>query len=416
MTKVPNEEAALAPSVPNNGAAPGLSLPSEETIVAHFKKLIANDPVAEGPPRRGFSGQRADRENEQVVRGHVVATGRSLFQQGWTWTETSRFFHIPERTLREWRSGKSTNVLRTLPLGRPAYLAPPSVRNVVIHRIDKLGPGVGLPTLRVEFPKLPRIELENILKRFRRVYRRRYREVLNELHWSTPGAVWAIDHHGPRAQAIDGRCHYLLAVRDLASGQTLLWLPVTDATAHTAVKAIEMLFMVHGAPLVLKSDNGSAFIADDLRKLCHRFGVRNLYSPPRTPSYNGSIEATIGSLKTRTEDHAARDGRPGLWTTADTVAARLEANTTARPHGLSPHEVWTARPRIAQDQRDTFLEASARRFQDLAPAQDEPKDDAQHRATDRAAISQVLVELGYLSITRGRIRLPVCKKKVAEMS
>jgi transposase InsO family protein len=404
------------PSILNEVAAPGPSIPSEENIVANIKNLVGKQPVAEGPPRRGFSGQRADRENEQVIRGHVIATAQHLRQQGWTWGQMAQLLRIPDRTLRDWRLDFPTSTLAAIPLGRPAYLAPPAERNLVIQRIDELGPGVGLPTLRTQFPRIPRMELENILNRFRHEWRQSHREVLNQLQWSMPGAVWAIDHHGPRTPAVDGGFPYMLAVRDLASGQVLLWLPVSDATAHFVIEALEMLFIVHGAPLVLKSDNGSAFIAAPLRKLCRRFGVRNLYSPPRTPSYNGSIEATIGSLKIRTERYAAQHGRPGQWTTADADAARHEANSAAGPRGLSPNQAWTARPRLAQDQRDLFLEATARRFEDLAPAQDEPKDDAQHRAMDRAAISQVLVELGYLSITRGRIRLPVCKKKVATMS
>jgi transposase InsO family protein len=414
-----NDSAAPALSIPNSDAAPPPGVANEEAIVNHLKNLMPSEPVAEGPARRGFAGQRTDRENEQVVRRHAVAAAQRLSQQGWTWGQTAGLLGVPERTLRDWRLDFALSQLAAIPLGRTAYIAPPSVRNVVIQRIDKLGSGVGLPTLRLEFPNLPRIELENILKRFRRVYRRRFRERLNELHWFMPGTVWAIDHHGPRAVAIDGRCHYLLAVRDLASGEVLLWLPVTDATAHTTVEAIEMLFLVHGAPLVLKSDNGSAFIAAPLRRLCEKFRVKNLYSPPRTPSYNGSIEATIGSLKIKTESHAAQAGHPAYWTTADTLAARHEANTTARPNGPngpSPDQVWTARPTIAQARRDQFFDAASRRFEDLAAAQGSPKHDAQHRATDRDAISQVLVELGYLSITRGRFRLPVCKKKVAEMS
>ena len=144
-----------------------------------------------------------------------------------------------------------------------------------------------------------------------------------------------------------------------------------------------------------------------------------MYSPPRSPDYNGSIEATIGSLKTRTERYAAQAGRSGLWTTADTDAARYEANTAARPHGPtgpSPDQAWAARARITQAQRDQFLAAAARRFDGLFANQEPPKDHAQRRAMDRDTISQVLVELGYLSITRGRSRLPICKKKVAEMT
>ena len=385
----------------------------------HLKKPISSESVTEGPPRQGYAGQRANRDNEQIIRGHLVAVGECLFEQGWTWTETSCLLQIPQRTLRGWRTVPATGPLAPLMLGRPAYLAPPNQRNLIINRIDQLGPGVGVPTLRAEFPGVTRRALTSILDRFRQEWRCQHRQVLQELHWSTPGAVWAIDFHGPRAQPVDGRFPYLLAVRDLASGLVTLWLPFTDATARSAVEALEMLFLVHGAPLVLKSDNGSAFIAAQLRKLCRRFGVKNLYSPPQTPSYNGSIEATIGSLKIRTERHAAKDGRPGLWTTADADAARHEANTAARPHGPtgpSPDQAWAARLRITQAQRDQFLAAAAHRFKDLVAQQGPPKDHAQRRAMERDTISQVLVELGYLSITRGRSRLPVCKKKVAEMT
>ena len=148
-----------------------------------------------------------------------------------------------------------------LPLGRPVQLAPAAECNRIISRIDELGPGIGVPTLRAEFADVTRSQLTDILGGFRQEGRCQHRQVLQELHWSTPGAVWAIDFHGPRAQPVDSRFPYLLAVRDLASGLVLLWLAVADATARSTVAALEMLFFVHGAPLVLKSDNGSAFIA-----------------------------------------------------------------------------------------------------------------------------------------------------------
>jgi transposase InsO family protein len=77
---------------------------------------------------------------------------------------------------------------------------------------------------------------------------------------------------------------------------------------------------------VLKSDNGGHFGADCLRAFLADAGVEQLFSPPHFPRYNGSIEATIGSLKTRTEQHAAALGRRGIWTWPDANAARLLAN------------------------------------------------------------------------------------------
>jgi putative transposase len=112
--------------------------------------------------------------------------------------------------------------------------------------------------------------------------------------------VWAIDFHGPRP-LIDDRCPYLFAVRDLSSGQQLLWLPVADVTVQTTVEAMTSLFAIHGAPLVVKSDNGSAFIAEAFQELSKKSGAKILYSPPRMPRYNGSIEAGIGSLTLTTK-------------------------------------------------------------------------------------------------------------------
>jgi transposase InsO family protein len=51
------------------------------------------------------------------------------------------------------------------------------------------------------------------------------------------------------------------------------------------------LFLEHGAPLVLKSDNGSGFIAEAMRDFLARSQVPPLYSPPYTPEYNGAVKA-----------------------------------------------------------------------------------------------------------------------------
>ena len=80
-------------------------------------------------------------------------------------------------------------------------------------------------------------------------------------------------------------------------------------------------------PLVLKVDNGSAFRSRDLRAWAASVGTRLLYSPPRTPRYDGAIEGSIGALTTRAHHAAVLAGHPGVWTCADIEAARLAANT-----------------------------------------------------------------------------------------
>lgn len=229
----------------------------------------------------------------------------------------------------------------------------------MIQFLDELGPRVGVATLRSCFPAMSRSELTDLLKRYRRVLRKRNRVPLRVLDWRCPGRVWAIDFSGP-LPAIDGRFPYLLAVRDLCTGQQLLWLPVENATGEVARDALTALFITHGAPLVLKSDNGSPFTGGVVQELLEQHEVSSLLSPPYWPRYNGAIEAGIGSLKDRTEAAACRSGHAGYWAWDDVTQARLEANTLARPRGVSgpsPDEAWASRTPITSEERAAFRKA-----------------------------------------------------------
>src|SRR5262249_52130608 len=81
------------------------------------------------------------------------------------------------------------------------------------------------------------------------------------------------------------------------------------ATAVEVTGALTSLFVQHGPPLVLKSDNGSAFGAGVVQELLAGVGVIPLFSPPYWPRDNGSIEAGIGAMKSRTERQGERAGR-----------------------------------------------------------------------------------------------------------
>ena len=145
---------------------------------------------------------------------------------------------------------------------------------------------------------------------------------------------------------MDGVYLRVLAVRDLASGMMLLTMPMTRATSEMVRGALEMLFRMHGSPLVIKSDNGSPFKSKATKALLETYRVWLLLSPPGTPPYNGGIEAGIGGMTTRAHLESFRQGRPGEWTCDDLEGARLMANLTARPQGLygpTPEEAWSPR-------------------------------------------------------------------------
>jgi transposase InsO family protein len=143
----------------------------------------------------------------------------------------------------KWKQGR----LHLHGRGRPAGRSDRSERQSLLLLIELLGPGVGVPTLQALCPRMARREVQDLLRRYRKIWKRRRRLLSLVLHWLRPGSVWAMDFAAPPLP-IDGTYERLLAVRDLASGMQLLWLPVADESAATAIAALEALFRQHGPP------------------------------------------------------------------------------------------------------------------------------------------------------------------------
>jgi transposase InsO family protein len=368
------------------------------------------------PPstRRGYARQCLARECEWNLRGNIVDLTRWTLNLGLSLPETAGLLHLAPRTLRHWYHDFRIKAPPMILLGRPTLRSPLAKRTEVLDVLDELGPATSVATLRDCFPLMPRAELADLVKRYRCVWRKRHQHVQFCLHWQQPGAVWAMDFsQAPRP--IDGTYPYLLAVRDLASHQQLLWLPTLDMTAETTIKALGMLFVLHGgAPLVLKADNGPAFVADATKEFLLPFGVNLLFSPPHTPEYNGSIEAGIGSLKTRTERYATRAAHPTYWTSDDVAAAQSEANATARPRGETgptPDQLWQTRRPITAAERFLFQEAVLRQREALGEMEGLPN--MEERRMQREAIRCALVEHDILWFSRRTIPLPITRQKTA---
>ena len=275
------------------------------------------------------------------------------------------------------------------------------------------GPHVGTPTLQATFPTMPRSELKDILRRFRRVWRYQNQRLIHRLRWHHPGTVWAVDHVQPD-RPIDGVYPYALSVRDLASHYQLAWQPVSDAGAETTIAVLASLFWEHGPPLVLKSDNGSAFIAGDTGDLLAAWGILHLRNPRTTPQYNGSCEAANGSQKKITEDQAALAAHPGRWTSNDLQQARMIRNRLGRPwdhRGPTPEHVWQSRQPIAANQRSD-LNTTVNRYRHEERIRRGIPDEAvlggaAQASVDRVAISRALKQHGYLSVTRRLVTPPI---------
>jgi transposase InsO family protein len=358
--------------------------PPAEADVQHRQRLQALCSAVAGaapaPRRRGSAWQQPRRRLEQRVRKEGVAFRQWVAAYGLNRIDSAACLGIAARTLRDWEHRLREATATVPPRGRPVLRSERAARSAVLEFLQSVGPGVGRAVLVGQFPELPPAELADLLGRYRGVWRRRHPQSLHVLHWQQPGTVWAIDYARPPLPLEEGYTD-LLAVRDLASGLQLLWLPVAEATAATTTAALLSLFLLYGAPLVLKLDNGSPFVAQATQALLARWQVIPLYSPPGRPQYNGAIEAGIGALKVRTHHQAVRQGRPGHWTLADAEAARQQANTLGRPwgsHGPTPPECWAGRRLVTVPERQAFaasvtcLEEEAAGTSPAAPAGAEP--------------------------------------------
>lgn len=288
--------------------------------------------------------------------------------------------------------------------GRPLHTATVGQRQQVVKFLSETtGPAIGLPSLRALFPLLPRCVLANLLSRYRRVWRHRYRRDGYRLEWHHPGRVWAMDH-SEATQLIDGQYDQIFAVRDLGSHRQLTWSAVSGTGAEEACQVLEQLFVSHGPPLVIKSDQGSSFVSELMQELLKKWHVTPLFSPKRLPQYNGALERSNSTNKTYTHQQAVTQGHACFWTSENLAAAQALANTITRPwghEGPSPDEAWQQRLPITAEQRHAFQtelekqrdvarqELGLSELQELTPPQQD--------RLERRAISTALESLGYLS-------------------
>jgi transposase InsO family protein len=368
---------------------------------------------------RGWARQRPRRQAEAAARERVVTAAAWAQAHGWERPAVAARLAVSARSLRRWTRGPARLSARGRPVVRPA----PALRQEVVAKLAEWGPRVGVGRLRAAFPAVARAELADLRDRYRRVLQDQRRGQLARLTWTRPGAVWAADFAWPPA-AIEGRYPRLVSVRDRASGVQLAWQPAAGETAAAACAVLAGLMREHGAPLVLKVDNGAAFDSAALQKLLSEHGVQGLYSPPYTPQYNGAAEAGVGAMKGRTEAQALARGAPGEWTWDDTEAARQEANGACvgrRETSPTRAAVWAAREPLGAEARAAFQAEVLRQEEGKSPAVTAEAEAAGEETSDKACpwrvvLRRALVALGYLVFSWRRIPLQVKAKQTAKIT
>jgi putative transposase len=107
--------------------------------------------------------------------------------------------------------------------------------------------------------------------------------------------VWSYDF--VMARTHDGRPFRILAVLDEYTRECLA-IDVERRMNHkTVLDRLAELFVHRGTPEYIRSDNGSEFVANDLRKWLKKVNVNTAYIEPGSPWENGYIESFNARLR-----------------------------------------------------------------------------------------------------------------------
>ena len=107
--------------------------------------------------------------------------------------------------------------------------------------------------------------------------------------------VWAYDFVHERTK--DGRSFRMLTVIDEYSRECLAIVTKRKLKSGDVLEALEDLFITHGMPDHIRSDNGAEFTAKAVRSWLGKMGVSNLFIEPASPWENGYNESFNGRLR-----------------------------------------------------------------------------------------------------------------------
>lgn len=157
--------------------------------------------------------------------------------------------------------------------------------------------------------------------------------------------TWALDFMGDTLYG--GRCYRLLTVLDEGNREALAIEVDTSLPSVRVVRVLEQLVAVHGAPSMLRCDNGPEFIAAALERWCGSQGITLHHIQPGKPNQNAFIERFNRTLR-----HEVLDA----WVFTSLAEVRqmteewLVSYNTERPHrslGRVPPQTYLPRTRAA---------------------------------------------------------------------
>lgn len=107
--------------------------------------------------------------------------------------------------------------------------------------------------------------------------------------------VWSYDFVLERTS--DGRSMRMLNIIDEYTRECLAIGVHRQIDAAEVLYTLSELFVTHGLPDYIRSDNGSEFTAESIRNWLKRLGVQTAYIEPGSPWENGYIESFNGKMR-----------------------------------------------------------------------------------------------------------------------
>ena len=107
--------------------------------------------------------------------------------------------------------------------------------------------------------------------------------------------VWAYDFLSETTH--DGRKFRILSVIDEYTRECLAIRVARYIRSHDVLYLLSELFLEHGSPEHIRSDNGPEFVAKAVRKWLGDLGVTTLFIEPGSPWENGYVESFNGKLR-----------------------------------------------------------------------------------------------------------------------
>jgi len=160
-----------------------------------------------------------------------------------------------------------------------------------------------------------------------------------------PNHVWSYDFVSARTH--DGRTIRMLTLIDEFTRECLAIRVARRLGSYEVIETLADVMLFRGIPKNVRSDNGSEFVAEALRKWLAKVGTGTLYIEPGSPWENGYCESFNGKLR----DECLNGEIFYSLKEAQVVIERWRVNyNTRRPHsalGYKPPAPAAVAPRMA---------------------------------------------------------------------